>query len=127
MDEGSEFYNRLIKSWLQDNDIEMYSTYNKGKSAVAEKFIRTLKNKIYKYMTSLSKNVYTEKLFGIVNKWNNTYCSIIKMKPADVRSSTYTSFNVDKNDEDPKFEVDDHVRMWKYKKMLYKTLHLKFV
>ena len=55
---GSEFYNRSIKSWLQDNDAEMYSIHNEGKSVVTERFIKTLKNKIYKYMTSVSKNVY---------------------------------------------------------------------
>ena len=54
---GSEFYNRAMKLWLQDNDTKMYSTYNEGRSVVAERFIRTLKNKIYKYMTSISKNV----------------------------------------------------------------------
>ena len=64
----SEFYNRSMKSWLQDNNIEMYSTHNQGKSVVAERFIRTLKNKIYKYMTSISKNVYIDKLDHIVNE-----------------------------------------------------------
>ena len=67
----------------------MYSTNNEGKSVVAERFIRTLKNKIYKYMTSISKNVYIDKLDDIVNKYNNTYHSTIKMKPVDVKSSTY--------------------------------------
>ena len=55
VDKGGEFYNRSMKSWLEKNDIEMYSTHNEGKSVVAERFIRTLKNKIYKYMTSISK------------------------------------------------------------------------
>ena len=62
VDQGSEFYNRSMKSWLEKNDIEMYSTYNEGKSVVAERFIRTLKNKIYKHMTSISKNMYIDKL-----------------------------------------------------------------
>ena len=66
------------------NDIEMYSTHNERKSVIAEGFIRTLKNKIYKYMTSVSKNVYINKLDGIVNEYNNTYHSTIKMKPVDV-------------------------------------------
>ena len=57
VDKGSEFYNRSMESWLEKNDIEMYSTHNEGKSAVAERFIRTLRNKIYKYLTSVSKNV----------------------------------------------------------------------
>ena len=72
VDKGSEFYNASFKKWLQDNDIIMYSTNNEGKSVVAERFIRTLKSKIYKYMTSISKNVYIDKLNAIVNKYNNT-------------------------------------------------------
>ena len=55
VDKGSEFYNNSFKKWLKDNDIEMYSIHNEGKSFAAERFIRTLKNKIYKYMTSVSK------------------------------------------------------------------------
>ena len=79
-----------MKLWLEKNIIEMYSTHNEGKSVIAEKFIRTLKNKIYKYMTSVSKNVYIDKLDDIVNKYNNTYHSTIKMKSVDtVRISKY--------------------------------------
>ena len=74
VDEGSKFYNNSFKKWLQDNDILMYSTNNKGKSVVAERFIRTIKNKIYKYMTSISKSVYIDKLDDIVKKYNNTTC-----------------------------------------------------
>ena len=70
----------------------MYSIHNEGKSVVAERFIRTLKNKIYKYMTSISKNVYIDKLDDIVNKYNNTYHRTIKMKPVDVKDSTYIGF-----------------------------------
>ena len=58
VDQGSEFFNRDFKKWLSNNDIEMYSTYNEGKSVVAERFIRTLKNKLYKHMTATGKNVY---------------------------------------------------------------------
>ena len=67
----------------------MYSTHNERKSVVAEKSVRTLKNKIYKYITSISKNVQIHKLDDIVNKYNNTYHSTIKMKPVDVKPSTY--------------------------------------
>ena len=67
----------------------MYSTHNEGKLVIAERFIRTLKNKIYKYIASISKNIYIDKLDDIVDKYNNTYHSIIKMKPIDVKSSTY--------------------------------------
>ena len=78
--ENSEFYNRSVKSWLEKNAIKMYSIHNEGKSVVAEGFIRTLKNKIYKYMTSLSKNILIniEKLNDIGNKYNNTYHRTIK-------------------------------------------------
>ena len=75
------------------NAIEMYSTNNEGKSVVAERFIRTLKNKIYKYMTSISKNVYNDKLDEIVNKYNNTYHITIKRELAYVKSSAYFNFN----------------------------------
>ena len=67
----------------------MYSTNNEGKSVIAERFIRTLKSKIYKYMTSISKNVYINKLYDIVNEYNNTYHTTIKMKPIDVKDNTY--------------------------------------
>ena len=68
VDKGSEFYNSSFKKWLKDNDIEMYSIHNEGISVVAERFIRTLKTKIYKYMTLISKNVYIDKLDDIVNE-----------------------------------------------------------
>ena len=79
VDKGSEFYNTSFKKWLQGNDIVMYSTHNEGKSVVAERFIRTLKSKIYKYMTSISKNVFIDKLNDIVDEYNNTYHTRIKM------------------------------------------------
>ena len=79
IDKGGEFYNRSMKSWLERNDIEMFSTHNEGKSIVAERFIRTIKNKIYEYMTSISKNVYIDKLDDIVHKYNNKKHRTIKM------------------------------------------------
>ena len=108
-----------MKSWLEKNDIEMYSVHNEGKSVVAERFIRTLKNKIYKYMTSISKNVYIDKLYDIVNKYNNTYLSIIKTKPADVKPSTYIESSKEIN-KDPKFKIGDFVRISKYKNIFAK-------
>ena len=74
-----------MKSWLEENGIAMYSMHSEGKSVVAERFIRILKNKIYKYMTSVSKNIYVNKLDYIVNKYSNTYHSTIRMKPVDVK------------------------------------------
>ena len=73
-----------MKLWLEKNATEMYSTNNEGKSVVAARFIRTLKNKIFKYMTSISKNVCIDKLGDIGNKYNNTYHRTIKMKTVDI-------------------------------------------
>ena len=115
VDKGSEFYNSSMKSWLEKNDIEMYSTYNEGKSIVAERFIRTLKSKIYKYMTSISKNVYIDKLDAIVNECNNTYHSTIKTKPVHVKPSTYIESSEKINNKDPKFKIGDIIRISKYK------------
>ena len=115
VDKGSEFYNKSCKKWPKDNDIEMYSTNNVGKSVIAERFIKTLKNKIYKYMTSISKNVYIDKLDDIVKKCNSTYHTSMKIKPADVKDNTYIDFKKEVNDKNPKFEVGDHVRISKYK------------
>ena len=70
----------LFKKWLKDNNIDLYLTHNEEKSVVTERFMRTLKTKIYKYMTSVSKNVYTNKLYDIVNEYNNTYHRTIEMK-----------------------------------------------
>ena len=75
----------------------MYSTYNEEKSAVAERFIRTLKNKIFKHMTAVSKNVYFDGLDDIVEKCNNTVHRAIKMKPIDVVSDSYAEYNEDSN------------------------------
>ena len=120
VDKGSEFCNNSFKKWLKDNDIEMYSTNNEEKSVIAEEFIRTLKNKIYKYMTSISKNVYIDKLDDIVKKYNNTYHTSIKMKPVDVKDNTYINFKKEINDKNPKFKVGDHVRISKYKNIFAK-------
>ena len=95
VDKGGEFYKNSFKKWLQDNDIAMYSRHNEGKSVVAERFIRTIKNKIYKYMTSISKNVYID---DIVDEYNNTYHRTIKMKPIDVKDNTYINIDKEVND-----------------------------
>ena len=78
VDQGSKFYNNVFKKWLKDNDISIYSTYNEGKSVVAEKFIRTLKNKIYKHMTTISRNVYFDVLDDIVDEYNNNTIKPLK-------------------------------------------------
>ena len=118
VDKGGEFYNNSFKKWLQDNDIVMYSTHNEGKCVVAERFIKTLKNKIYKYM---SRNVYIYQLDDIVNEYNNTYHRTIKMKPIDVKDNTYINIDKEVTDNDPKFKVGDHVRISKYKNIFAKV------
>ena len=89
----------------------MYLIHNERKSVFAERFIRTSKTKIYKYMTSVSKNVYINKLDDIVGEYNNTYHRTIKMKPVGVKDNTYIDFKKDVNDKDSKFKVGDHVRI----------------
>ena len=91
--EGTEFYNSTFKDFLKINNIEMYSTYNEGKSVVAERFIRTLRNKIFKHMIAISKNVCFDVLDDIVDKYNNTVHKTIKMKPIDVTSGSYAEYN----------------------------------
>ena len=113
VDKGSEFYNNSVKKWLKDNDVEMYLIHNKGKSVIAERFIRALKNKIFKHMTAISKNVYFDVFDDIVNKYNNIVHRTIKMKPIDVGSDSYAEYSENSNKKDPKFKVGDHVRISK--------------
>ena len=93
----------------------MYSTYNERKSVVAERFIRTLKKKIFKHMLSISKNIYFDVLDDIVNKYNDTVHRTIKMKPIDVTSDSYAEYNEDSNETKSKFKVGDRVKISKYK------------
>ena len=120
VDKDSQFYKRLMKSCLQDN-IEMHSRYSKAKSVAAERFIRTSKNKIYKYMTSILKIVCINKLDDMINRYNNTYHRTIKMKLVDVKSSIYNDFNKKNNKDGPKFKFGDNVRISKYKKIFAKA------
>ena len=123
VEKGREFYHRSMKSWLEKSDIEMYSRHNEGKSVISERSIRTLKNKIYKYMTSISKNAQIDKLDGIVNKYNYTYHSIINVKPStyvDVKPSTYIDSSKKTNDKNPKFKIGDIVRISIYKNIFAK-------
>ena len=96
---------------MEDNNIEIYSTHNEGKSVVAERFLRTLKNKIYKHMTAISKNVYFDVLNDTVDEYNNTYHKTIKMKPIDVKDDSFAEYNEESDVKDPKFKVGDHVRI----------------
>ena len=115
VDQGSEFYNQSFKDFLKINNIEMYSTFNEGKSIVTERFIRTLKNKIFKHMRAISKNVYFDVLDDIVDKYNNTIHRTIKMKPIDVTDDSFAEYNEEFNKKGSKFKVGDHVRISKYK------------
>ena len=91
----------------------MYSTCNEEKPVVPEKFIKIFKNKIFKHMRAVSKNVYFDVL-DLVDKYNNAFHRTIKMKPVDVNSNSYAEYNVGSNEKDPKFKVGDHMRISKY-------------
>ena len=119
VDQGSEFYNHDFKKWLTDNDIEMYSTYNEGKSVVVERFIKTLKNKLYKHMRANNKNVYYNVLNDIVSEYNNTKHSTIKMKPIDVKNNKRVYID-EHNEKSARFNVGDRVRISKFKNIFAK-------
>ena len=120
VDNGSEFYNGSIKLWLEKNAIEMYLTHNEGKSVIAERFIRTLKSRVNKYMTSISKSVYIDKVDDIVNGYSNTYHSTNKMKPIDVKSIISIDYSKKINDKDPIFRIGNIFRILKYQNIFAK-------
>ena len=120
VDQGGEFYNNVFKKWLSDNDIIMYSTFNEGKSVVAERFIRTLKNKLYKHMTATGKNVYYDVLDDVVNEYNNTKHNTIKMKPKDVGYNNKRVYIDEHNKKDSRFKVGDRFRIPKFKNIFAK-------
>ena len=120
VDQGGDLDNNSFKEFLKINNIEMYSTYNEGKSVAAGRFIRTLKNNIFKHMAAISKNVYFDVLDEIVKKYNNTVHRTIKMKPIDVTPDSYAEYNEDSNKKDPKFKFGDHVRISKYENIFAK-------
>ena len=98
----------------------MHSTHNEGKSVLAERFIRTLKNKIYEHMTAVTENVYIDKLDDIMGEYNNTYHRTIEMKPIEVKDNTYIDSINKVNDKNSKFKVGDHIRISKYKNIFAK-------
>ena len=95
----------------------MYSTYNKGKSVVAERFIRTLKTKLYRHMTATSKNVYYNFLDDVVSKYNNTKHNTIKMKSIDVKNNKRVYID-EHNEKDSRFKVGDRARIYLLKDIL---------
>ena len=116
VDQRRGFCNNVFKKWLSDNDIIMYSTYNEGKSVVAERFIRTFK--LYKHMTTTGKNVYYDVLDEVVHKYNNTKHSTLKMKPIDVKDNNNNNKRVyvdEHNEICSRFKVGDRVRISKLK------------
>ena len=117
VDQGGDFYNNVFEKWLSDNDINICSTY---KSVVAERFIRTLKNKLYKHMTATGKNVYYDVLDDVVNKYNNTKHSTIKMKPIDVGHNNKRVYIDEQNEKDSRFKVGDRVRISGHKNIFAK-------
>ena len=102
-----------MKSWLVKNGIEIYSKLGEGESV-----IRTLKSKIYKYMTSVSKNVYIDKSDDIVNKYNNTYHCTFKMK----KSNTYIESSKETDNKNSKFKIVDTARISKYQNFVIKNV-----
>ena len=98
----------------------MYSAHNEEKSVVAVRFIRTLKNKKFKHMTAVSKNVYFNVLDDVVDEYNNTYHRTIKIKPIDVRSDSVAEFNKESNEKGPQFKIGNQVRISKYKSVFAK-------
>ena len=114
-----------MKPWLVKSSIEMCLTLNERKSSAAERFIRTLKIKIYKYMTAVSKIVYNDKLDDILNKYNNAYHSTSKMKPVDVKSNTYIDSSKEINNKDPKYKIGDIVKISNYENKVTPQIGLK--
>ena len=119
VDQGGEFYNHVFKKWSSDNDIITYSTFNKGKSVVAGRFIRALKNKLYKHMTATGKNIYYDVLDDIVNEYDNTKCNTIKMKPKDVKNNNRVYID-EHNKKSAGYNVGDRVRISKFKNIFAK-------
>ena len=120
VDQGSEFYNNDFKKCLLNNNIIMYSIYNEGKSVVVERFIRTLKNKLYKHMTATGKNVYYDVLEDVVNKYNNTKHNTLKMKPKNVKDGNKRIYIDENNKKDSRFKIGERVRISKFKNIFAK-------
>ena len=125
VDNGSEFYNKIFKKWLNDNNIEMYSTFNEGKAVVIERFNRTLKNKMFKYFTANGTYKYIDILSSLINEYNNKKHSSTKLSPNelyfDKQNSKKKFFTSDKKlpiyyD----FKIGDKVRISKFKKKFEK-------
>ena len=115
MEKGNEFYNRLMNYFCKKMIKKCMQHIMKENLLLLKDSLEPEKNKIYKYITLVLQNVHTDKLDDIVDKYNNTYHSTIKMKPADVKSSTYIDFSKGYKEKDSKFKNGDVVRVSKYK------------
>ena len=120
VDQRREFYNSPLQKWLDSNDILMHSTHNEGKSIVAERFIRTLKGKIYKKMIANDSKSYIGYLNKLVFKYNHTYHLFIGKKPIDADYSALTE-QIEPNHKALKFKVGDRARISKYKNIFSKV------
>ena len=114
-----EFYNKLMSEWLENNDIFIFFTYNEGKSVITERFIKTLKAKIYKKTTANDSKTYLSYLNKMIDQYNNTYHHSINKRPINADYSALTEPN-ETNSKVPKFKVNDEVRIAKYKNIFIK-------
>ena len=120
-DLGKEFVNKQFKSFLAENNIELYHTFNEGKAVVIERFNRTLKERMWKKFTELSTTKYIDILPELVNNYNNTYHSTIKMTPTEGSDAkNKINYNYDIHISKPKFKIGDRVRIYKHKKQFEK-------
>ena len=113
VDKGSQFYDRSMKSWIKNKWHKNYWTRNKGKSVIAERFIRNLKNKVHKSQNSISKYVY-------IDEYNNTYHRTIRLKTVDVKS--YTCIDSSKEIKDPKLKIGGIIKISKHKTIFQKAI-----
>ena len=120
IDQGRNFYNKLMQEWLGNNNISMYSTTNEGKSVITERFIKPLKSKILKSMTANNSKSYLAYLNKLVYKYNNTYHHYINRKPIIADYSTLTK-KIETNPKAPWLKVNDRVRISEYKNILSKS------
>ena len=127
VDNGSEFYNKIFKKWLNDNNIEMYSTFNEGKAVVIERFNRILKNKMFKYFTANGTYKYIDILSSLINEYNNKKHSSTKLSPNELYFYKQNSKKIKKTlrgrSQIPisyDFKIGDKVRISKFKKKFEK-------
>ena len=118
-DQGREFYNNIMQEWLENNDILIFYIHDEGKSVIAERFIKTLKTKIYKKVTANENKYYLPYLIKLVDQYNNTYHHSINKKPINADYSALTE-KIETNSKAPKFKVNDRVRITKYKNIFSK-------